>query len=95
MCEVFQRKGDYQDGDGSNKKKSLRKDEKDMPLYAENTGPNATMALLYGVDMNSIPGMNDYTALRLIGETESDMNRFPTPKNFVSWLGLSPKSHRR
>lgn len=57
-------------------------------------GLHATMARLYGIDMNSVPGMNDYTALRLIGETGTDMGHFPTAKNFVSWLGLSPKSHR-
>jgi transposase len=57
-------------------------------------GLHHTIARLYGVDLNSISGMNDYTALRLIGETGTDMGRFPTVKQFVSWLGLSPKSHR-
>jgi transposase len=49
---------------------------------------------LYGVDMSSISGINDYTLLRLVGETGIDMNRFPTVKNFVSWCGLSPKHHQ-
>ncbi|AYL97410.1 IS110 family transposase [Mucilaginibacter celer] len=57
-------------------------------------GLHATMARLYGVDLTSIPGINDYTALRLIGETGVDMSRFPTVKSFVNWLTLSPKSHR-
>ena len=57
-------------------------------------GLHNTMARLYGVDLCSISGMNDYTALRLIGETGTDMSRFPTVKSFVSWAGLSPKSHR-
>jgi transposase len=52
------------------------------------------LANMYGVDMNSISGLNDYTLLRLIGETGIDMERFPTVKNFISWLGLSPKNHR-
>lgn len=49
---------------------------------------------LYGVNASSISGMNDYTLLRLIGETGVDMSRFPTVKNFVSWCGLSPKHHQ-
>jgi transposase len=57
-------------------------------------GLHSTMARLYGVDLSSISGMNDYTALRLIGETGVDMGRFPTAKNFISWLGLSPKMHK-
>lgn len=57
-------------------------------------GLHQMLANLYGVDMNSISGLNDYTLLRLIGETGIDMSRFPTVKHFVSWLGLSPKSHR-
>ncbi|HXB11380.1 MAG TPA: IS110 family transposase [Bacteroidia bacterium] len=57
-------------------------------------GLHQMLANLYGVDMNSISGLNDYTLLRLIGETGIDMSRFPTVKNFVSWLGLSPKNHR-
>jgi transposase len=49
---------------------------------------------LYGVNMSSISGINDYTLLRLIGETGVDMGRFPTIKHFVSWCGLCPKHHQ-
>jgi transposase len=49
---------------------------------------------LYGADISSISGINDYTLLRLIGETGIEMERFPTVKHFVSWCGLSPKSHQ-
>jgi len=53
------------------------------------------MVLLYGgVDLSSIAGINDVTMLRLLGETGSDMSRFPTKKHFVSWLGLSPKNNQ-
>ena len=48
---------------------------------------------LYGVNISSISGINDYTLLRLVGETGIEMNRFPTVKHFVSWCGLSPKHH--
>ena len=49
---------------------------------------------LYGVDVSSVSGINDYTLLRLIGETGVDMTKFPSNKNFVSWCGLSPKHHQ-
>lgn len=52
------------------------------------------MVKLHGVNIGSISGINDYTLLRLIGETGVDMSRFPTVKNFTSWCGLTPKNHQ-
>lgn len=49
------------------------------------------MVQLHGANISSIAGINDYTLLRLIGETGADMSRFPTKKHFISWLGLSPR----
>ena len=51
------------------------------------------IVMMFGVNLNCISGINDYTLLRLLGETGVDMSRFPTKKNFVSWLSLSPKHH--
>ncbi len=45
---------------------------------------------LYGVDVSRILGINNYTLLRLPGETGIDMSRFETRKHFVSWCSLSP-----
>lgn len=55
---------------------------------------HATIVQIYGVNVSSISGINDYTLLRLIGETGTDMSRFPSKKNFVSWCGLSPKREK-
>jgi transposase len=52
------------------------------------------MVRLYGVNMSAVSGLNDYTLLRLVGETGVDMDRFPTVKNFTSWCGLTPKNHQ-
>lgn len=57
-------------------------------------GLHGMLIRLYGVNLSSISGINDYTLLRLLGETGIDMNRFPTVKNFVSWCGLAPKHHK-
>ena len=45
---------------------------------------------IYGVNGNTISGINDYTLLRLLGEVGNDMSRFPTAKHFVSWCQLAP-----
>jgi transposase len=45
---------------------------------------------IYGVDANSLSGINDYTLLRLLGEVGTDMSRFATNKHFVSWCQLAP-----
>ncbi len=49
---------------------------------------------IYGINASSISGINDYTLLRLLGETGINMNRFATKKHFVSWCGLAPKQHQ-
>lgn len=62
---------------------------------------NKMLLKIFGVDMNNIPGVNDYTLLRLLGETGIDMSRFPTEDHFVSWCQLAPRwnqsgqSHRK
>jgi len=48
------------------------------------------MVKLFGVNVSSVSGINDYTLLRLVGETGADMNRFPSVKHFISWCGLAP-----
>ena len=45
---------------------------------------------IYGVDANCLPGITDYTLLKLLGEVGTDMSRFATVKHFVSWCGLAP-----
>jgi transposase len=45
-----------------------------------------------GVDLSQIDGIRPYTALRLISEIGTDMNRWPTEKHFTSWLTLAPQN---
>lgn len=45
---------------------------------------------IYGVDGNTLSGVNDYTLLRLLGEVGPDMSRFASAKHFVSWCQLAP-----
>ena len=45
---------------------------------------------LIGVDLTQIHGLGPYLALKLISECGTDMSRWPTAKNFTSWLSLAP-----
>jgi len=46
-----------------------------------------------GTDLTRIDGIDVSTAQTIISEIGLDMNRWPTEKQFSSWLGLSP-DHR-
>jgi transposase len=43
-----------------------------------------------GVDLTQIDGINVMIAQTIISEVGLDMSRWPTEKNFASWLGLCP-----
>jgi hypothetical protein len=45
-----------------------------------------------GVDLTQIDGLAPYTALKLVSEIGTDMNRWVTEKHFTSWLTLAPKN---
>jgi transposase len=49
-------------------------------------------ALTGGVDLTQIEGMGLSSALRLIAEIGTDMSRWPTEKNFASWMRLAPRT---
>ena len=44
-----------------------------------------------GVDLTAIEGIDQATALVLLGEVGPDLARFPTAKKFSAWLGLCPQ----
>ncbi|MFC1602920.1 IS110 family transposase [Pseudomonadota bacterium] len=43
-----------------------------------------------GVDLTRIDGVDETTALKILSEIGTDMDRWKTEKHFASWLGLSP-----
>lgn len=45
-----------------------------------------------GVDLTQIPGITDSNALAIISEVGLDMSKWPTSKNFTSWLNLAPNN---
>jgi transposase len=44
-----------------------------------------------GVDLTMIEGIDQTTALTILSEIGHDMSKWPSPKHFVSWLGLCPQ----
>jgi transposase len=47
-----------------------------------------------GVDLTEIEGIDVGTALVILAELGVDVSRFPTEKQFASWLGLCPNTSR-
>ncbi len=52
------------------------------------------LLLCNGNDVTRIPGLTDYSALKIISEVGTDMTLWPTVKHFTSWLGLAPKQNQ-
>jgi transposase len=50
--------------------------------------------LTQGKDTTAISGINDYSALKIISETGTDLSKFKNEKFFTSWLGLAPSAHQ-
>ena len=50
----------------------------------------AALYPLTGVDLTAIPGIHASLLQKIIAEVGLDMTRFPTVKEFCSWLGLAP-----
>ena len=46
---------------------------------------------LAGVDLTTIEGIEEGTALVILSEIGTDMSRWPSVKHLCSWLGLSPQ----
>jgi len=46
---------------------------------------------LAGVDLTTIEGIEENTALIILSEIGTDMHRWPSVKHFWSWLGLCPQ----
>jgi transposase len=50
----------------------------------------AQLARIVGVDLVSVTGLSASTVQTILSEVGTDMSRFPTVKQFCSWLGLAP-----
>ncbi len=49
---------------------------------------------IHGANPTVLPGLTDYSLLKLTAELGNDIGQWPTLKQFVSWLGLAPGKHQ-
>jgi transposase len=75
--------------DGQRPPAKPRKRRSNLPAF------NVRQALyrLSGVDLTVVEGIDENTALSVLSEIGIDMSKWPTEKQFTSWLGLCPQ-HR-
>ncbi len=45
---------------------------------------------IHGINATVLPGITDYSLMRLTAELGDNINQWPNAKSFVSWLGLAP-----
>jgi transposase len=80
-------------GQRFNEKKSITKPVRHHAPKISNLHDHI-MLLCNGNDATLIPGLTDYSLLKLIAEVGTDMSIWPSAKHFTSWLGLAPKQHQ-
>ncbi len=67
--------------------KARRHKKTNEPRFDART-PLSRMA---GVDLTTLEGIEENTALIILSEIGTDMHRWPSVKHFCSWLGLCPQ----
>lgn len=82
--QTFSSKHEIEDS-GKRKRGSRRKNQVHFDLHSE-------LHRITGVDLTKIDSIEVLTVQTVISECGYDMSRFPTEKNFSSWLGLSPNN---
>lgn len=67
---------------------SKKKKTKNQPLF----NVKDYLIKIHGVDVTAVFGVSDNTALEILAETGTDLSKWETEENFVSWLNLCPNS---
>jgi transposase len=73
--------------------KNYKDDSPIKPIRHNKPNINHLHELLLGIqgaNPTVLPGVNDYSFMRLTAELGNDISQWPSEKNFVSWLGLAP-----
>jgi len=74
-------KNDYKD---DHPRKPIRHNKPDIKHLHE------LLLSIHGANPTTLPGITDYSFLRLTAELGNDIKQWPNVKSFVSWLGLAP-----
>jgi transposase len=76
----------YNEDIAKNLEKKKPRQSKNAPLFDIHTH----LFRMVGVDLTLIPGIEAYSALKILSEIGLDLNRWRSGKQFASWLGLCP-----
>lgn len=80
----------YEDRSDGHVPPPRRKGKKGKQGNAPRFDVRGSLYRMTGLDLTSLDGFDEHSALKLIGETGTDMTPWPTVKHFASWLGLCP-----
>lgn len=69
----------------SSKRKAIRHNKPQI----EDFGTKMVKAYC-GIDVTILPGITDYSAMKLVSEIGLDLSKWHSEKHFTSWLGLAP-----
>lgn len=83
--EKINKDKDLPPGTHAGKRKAIRHNKPQI-----NELGNHLLKIFGGRDATKLPGITDYNWLQLYSELGSDLSKWPTEQQFVSWLGLSP-----
>ena len=72
------------------KKTQPKKKKKASNKSAYNFDATELLINYAGVDLTTLPGISDNTAMKVFSEIGTDMSRWETEGHFTSWLGLCP-----
>jgi hypothetical protein len=89
LGEVIKRIGK---GKPDRNQKGLRKPIRHNKPDIDNLG-KFLLKIFDGKDATVLSGITDYSWLQLLGETGSDLSKWPSEKHYTSWLGLAPGQH--
>lgn len=87
ILQEYNRKSnkDYKD---DNKIKPIRHNKPDIKHLHD------LLLGIHGANPTVLPGLTDYSFMRLTAELGNNIKQWPTTKCFVSWLGLAPGKHQ-
>jgi hypothetical protein len=89
LSDVIERIGKGKpDQDPQGPRKPIRHNKPDI----NNLGISL-LKIFDGKDATALSGITDYTWMQLLSETGTDLSRWPSEKEYTSWLGLAPGQH--
>lgn len=68
--------------------KPKKKKSKNTPIF----NVTAYLEKIHGVDVTTIYGISESSALEILAETGADLSKWETDKHFISWLNLCPNN---